>query len=96
MTNDLLFLDGKINIMQLDKLEWRLEDNQDVMENLECGFEGSVYAIKKSAVINALNDETVNDVRMGRIEYPRYVPIKSSEDFYKLIAIHIPLTEYCK
>jgi hypothetical protein len=96
--DDLIFLDGKFHLNQIEKLDWDInaDENKDILESLECSFEGTVLAVKTASILSALQDEEINDMRMGRKKWPKKVKLTSREEFFQLLALHVPLSEYSK
>jgi len=66
---------------------------KDIESNLYIMPDGTIIAVRQSAVDPFLKDEDVNAVRWGRKSMPEKLLIENADDLYKLLAAVVPLEE---
>ncbi len=69
------------------------EENKDVLDCLNITYDGTIVSVKESAVEQYLRDKDIYRIRIGYEKMPTKVKIESKEDFFKLIAMLVPVAE---
>ncbi len=69
------------------------EENKEVLECLNVTYDGTIVSVKESAVSEYLRDKEIYRIRIGYEKMPTKVKITTKEDFLKLIAMLVPITE---
>lgn len=92
---DVLFLRHPIHFNKLKSYGLDLESEEwaDVLKELTVSFEGSVLGVNREKVEHYFSDPEIRKFRFGYLTLPKQMEIKNADDFYRLMAILIPLEE---
>ena len=87
-----VFLSEAIHVNKITpEFDIYAEGNEHVLENLLITFDGTIMGVKSAAVLPHLINEEVHNIRIGAAPFPRKFKIENEDDFYKLLALYVPL-----
>lgn len=91
---DEVFFDKPIHLNRFARtFDLESEENAHILESLFLSIDGSIMGVKVPAIKKFLSEELVRSYRYGLKPIPKSFEIKNEEDFYRTLAILIPLTE---
>ena len=89
-----LFIDSGLNTQTFERFKkFKLSEHPEIIEELEILPGGDIIGVKFEAVKNALEDYEVEMIRNERKKIPLSFELETAEDFWKIVAIYIPLEE---
>lgn len=97
MYDDILFFERPIHLNYFARAKFNLEeeDKTYLLEFLALSLDGAVMGVKLAKVEPYFTDPMVREIRLGCLKMPERVELTSEEDLFKLLAMLIPLDEYC-
>lgn len=93
---DYFILEGLLHVDKFSNEEFKIlsEENSHILDDIEVSFDGTILAVKKEKVLPALKDKDISRMRLGFKKMPRNFEIKTEDDFYNFLALHISLEDY--
>jgi hypothetical protein len=90
-----VFFDKPIHLNRFSRC-FDLEDeaNAHILDNLYLSIDGSILGVKLEPIKKFFSDEEVRGYRYGLKKMPKGFEVKTEEDFYRMMAILTPLSEY--
>lgn len=90
-----LWLDGSLNLETFEDSAFNPAEDKDVMENLKISIGvGTILAVNKDTIIPYLEDPEIRKIRIGVKIMPKNFALATAADFWRIVALCIPLTEY--
>jgi hypothetical protein len=90
-----IFFDKPIHLNRFSRsFDLESEENAHVLENLFLSIDGSIMGVKLEPIQKFFSDQEVRAYRYGTKKMPKGFDIKTEDDFYRLMAILTPLSEY--
>ena len=90
-----VFFDKPIHLNRFARcFDLESEDNSHILENLFLSIDGSIMGVKLEPIKKFFSEEEVRSYRYGTKKMPKGFDVKTEEDFYRLMAILTPLSEY--
>ena len=91
---DTLFLEKPFHPNHLPKeFDLKSEDKKHILEFLSISFDGSIVAVKADKVKHFFIEPDIKKIRYGFKARPKSHKMETEEDFYRMLAILIPLEE---
>lgn len=77
-----------------ERYKFDLDDFPDLLSSLDICASGEIFGIKPEKIIPILDRTEIYNMRNGLARYPASFKIKTEEDFLKVIALSIDISEY--
>lgn len=90
-----LWLDGSLNLQIFEGADFDPSEHSEVLENLRVSkANGEILAVDRDKVLPFLEQDDVRKIRYGLKKMPKAFTLNNEDDFWKIVALCIPLEEY--
>lgn len=91
---DILFLEKSIHLNRFSKdFDLEVEERAHILSELMISIDGAILGVNRKKVEPFFDDPEVRKLRYGVIKMPQNFKLENEEDFFKLLAVLIPLEE---
>jgi hypothetical protein len=89
--SDYLNLQAPIHIRQFDfYLNFPIKDKEQILQNLDVLFDGTVMGVKRSVVEKWLEEPLIREIKMGRKQFVKKdFEVKDEESLYRYLSVFV-------
>ncbi len=89
------FLERPIHLNRFNDQVFNLkaEENKYILSHLDMSIDGTILGVDKEKVNHLFQDPDVRAIRYGLVKMPKSFEFKNEEDFFKIMAVMISLSD---
>ena len=94
MEDDIVFLGkpGHLNRFA-DDFDLETEERCHILDDLALSLDGAIIGVQRKRIEPFLEEPEIRKIRYGVIAMPKNAKLENEEDFFRLMAILVPLEE---